>query len=220
MAAPEFIPVMENGVKYLVSLGDSFSTGIFLDQRHQGAYLTEICNKDTRVLNCFAHTGAFSVAAAVSGAKTVSLDLDKKWLDRVRPLMELNDILEWEGRHDVIYGDCFDWLVRLAKRNEQFDVVILDPPSTSVGKKKKRWSVKSDMAELVTLAAPLVKSDGLLFTTTNSASLRTEKFVNMCQKGLMDAGITNAKLERVSPMPSDFSSIGPQPVRNLVWRLP
>jgi len=220
MAAPEFIPVMENGVKYLVNLGDSFSTGIFLDQRHQRAYLTEICNKDTRVLNCFAHTGAFSVAAAVSGAKTVSLDLDKKWLDRVRPLMELNDILEWEGRHDVIYGDCFDWLVRLAKRNEQFDVVILDPPSTSVGKKKKRWSVKSDMAELVTLAAPLVKSDGLLFTTTNSASLRTEKFVNMCQKGLMDAGITNAKLERVSPMPSDFSSIGPQPVRNLVWRLP
>ena len=220
MAAPEFIPVMENGVKYLVNLGDSFSTGIFLDQRHQRAYLTEICNKDTRVLNCFAHTGAFSVAAAVSGAKTVSLDLDKKWLDRVRPQMELNDILEWEGRHDVIYGDCFDWLVRLAKRNEQFDVVILDPPSTSVGKKKKRWSVKSDMAELVTLAAPLVKSDGLLFTTTNSASLRTEKFVNMCQKGLMDAGITNAKLERVSPMPSDFSSIGPQPVRNLVWRLP
>jgi 23S rRNA (cytosine1962-C5)-methyltransferase len=220
MAAPEFIPVIENGVKYIVNLGDSFSTGIFLDQRHQRAYLTEICNKDARVLNCFAHTGAFSVAAAVSGAKTVSLDLDKKWLDRVRPQMELNGILEWEGQHDVIYGDCFDWLVRLAKRNEQFDVVILDPPSTSVGKKKKRWSIKSDMAELVTLAAPLVKSDGLLFTTTNSASLRTEKFVNMCKKGLMDAGINNAKLERVSPMPCDFSSIGSQPVRNLVWRLP
>jgi 23S rRNA G2069 N7-methylase RlmK/C1962 C5-methylase RlmI len=99
-------------------------------------------------------------------------------------------------------------------------MVILDPPSTSVGKKKKRWSVKSDMAELVTLAAPLVKSGGLLFTTTNSASLRSEKFVNMCKKGLMDAGIPNARLERVSPMPSDFTSIGSQPVKNLVWRIP
>jgi 23S rRNA G2069 N7-methylase RlmK/C1962 C5-methylase RlmI len=99
-------------------------------------------------------------------------------------------------------------------------VVILDPPSTSVGKKKKRWSVKSDMAELVTLAAPLVKSDGLLFTSTNSASLRIEKFVNMCKKGLTDAGIPNARLERVSPMPSDFSSMGSQPVKNLVWRIP
>lgn len=112
----------------------------------------------------------------------------------------------------------FDWLARLAKRGEQFDIVILDPPSTSVGKKKKRWSVKSDMAELVSLAAPLVKTDGLLFTTTNSASIRVDKFANMCKKGLDDVGISG-KLERVSPMPSDFLSIGPQPVKNLVWRI-
>ncbi|KAL3816029.1 hypothetical protein ACHAXA_010334 [Cyclostephanos tholiformis] len=209
-AAPEIVPVVENGINYLVNLGDSFSTGIFLDQRLQRAYLANICNRETRVLNCFAHAGAFSVAAATSGARTVSLDLDRKWLDRIRPQMEANGIVEWEGRHDVIYGDCFDWLARLAKRNEPFDVVILDPPSTSVGKKKKRWSVKSDMAELVTLAVPLVKSDGLLFTTTNSASLRIEKFVNMCKKGLTDAGVPNARLERVSPMPSDFSSMGSQ----------
>lgn len=80
--------------------------------------------------------------------------------------------------------------------------------------------MKNDMAELVALAAPLVKSDGLLFTTTNSASLGAEKFARMCKKGLMDAGIENPKLERVSPMPSDFLSIGSSPVKNLVWRIP
>lgn len=114
----------------------------------------------------------------------------------------------------------FDWLVRLAKRGEQFDIVILDPPSTSVGgKKKKRWSVKNDMAELVSLATPLVKHDGLLFTTTNSASLSAWTFAKMCKKGLADAGIEDARLERVSPMPSDFTSVGPQPVKSLVWRI-
>ncbi|KAL9180771.1 hypothetical protein ACHAXT_011224 [Thalassiosira profunda] len=218
--APEFIPVKENGVSYLVNLGDSFSTGLFLDQRLQRAWLAERCNEDTRVLNCFAHAGGFSVAAATAGAKTVSLDLDRKWLDRIRPQMEANGIAEWEGRHDCIYGDCFDWLARLAKRGEQFDIVILDPPSTSVGKKKKRWSVKNDMSELVALAAPLVKSGGLLFTTTNAATLRHDKFARMCKKGLEDAGVANARLERIGPMPSDFSSIGPQPVKNLVWRVP
>ena len=217
--APEFIPVMENGITYLVNMGESFSTGIFLDQRLQRAYLAEVCNEDTRVLNCFAHTGAFSVAAATKGAKTVSLDLDKKWLDRIRPQMEANGIAEWDGQHDCIYGDCFDWLTRLGKRGEQFDIVILDPPSTSVGgSRKKRWSVKNDMAELVSLAAPLVKSDGLLFTTTNSATLRSDKFATMCKRGLNDAGVTG-KLERISPMPSDFVSIGSQPVKNLVWRI-
>ncbi|KAL7467670.1 hypothetical protein ACHAXS_007912 [Conticribra weissflogii] len=218
-AAPESIPVLENGIQYFVNLGESFSTGIFLDQRVQRAWLAEHCTSETRVLNCFAHTGAFSVAAATAGASTVSMDLDKKWLDRIRPQMEANGI-EWDGRHDCIYGDCFDWLARLAKRNEQFDIVILDPPSTSVGKKKRRWSVKHDMAELVALAAPLVKSEGLLWTTTNSASLRPEKFAKMCKKGLSDAGIPNAKLERVSPMPSDYPSIGTQPVTNLSWRIP
>jgi len=105
-AAPEFIPVMENGITYLVNMGESFSTGIFLDQRLQRAWLSQQCNEDTRVLNCFAHAGAFSVAAATQGAKTVSLDLDKKWLDRIRPQMEANGINEWEDKHDCIYGDC------------------------------------------------------------------------------------------------------------------
>ena len=76
------------------------------------------------------------------------------------------------------------------------------------------------MAELVALAAPLVKSDGLLFTTTNSASLPADKFAAMCKKGLMDAGKVDARLERVAPMPSDFLSVGMQPVKNLVWRVP
>ena len=40
-----------------------------------------------------------------AGASTVSLDLDKKWLDRIRPQMEANGITEWEGKHDCIYGD-------------------------------------------------------------------------------------------------------------------
>ena len=96
----------ENGITYLVSLGESFSTGIFLDQRSQRAWLTQHCTEETRVLNCFSHTGAFSVAAATAGASTVSLDLDKKWLDRIRPQMEANGIIEWDGKHDCIYGDC------------------------------------------------------------------------------------------------------------------
>ncbi len=105
-AAPEYIPIVENGIQYLVNLGDSFSTGIFLDQRLQRAYLAGVCNKNTRVLNCFAHTGAFSVAAATAGARTVSLDLENKWLNRIRPQFEANGIMEWEGQHDCLFGDC------------------------------------------------------------------------------------------------------------------
>jgi len=121
-------------------------------------------------------------------------------------------------RYDCIYGDCFEWLEKLNKRGEKFDIVILDPPSSSVGKRKKRWSVNRDMAELVQLAAPLVKKGGLLWTTTNNASLSSQKFTDLCQTGLSRAGI-QSKLERIQPMSVDFPSIGSQPVKNLVWRL-
>ena len=218
-AAPEIVPVLENGVTYHVSLDKDLSTGIFLDQRPQRAWLTRNCNEDTHVLNCFAHCGAFSIAAASAGASTVSLDLNKKWLDRVQPQLEANGIA-FDERHDCIYGDCFEWLEKLAKRGEKFDIVILDPPSSSVGKKKRRWSIKNDMDELVALGAPLVKQGGLLWTTTNSAGLSPIKFARLCKRGFDSVGLENAKLERIQPMPVDFPSIGAQPVKNLVWRIP
>jgi 23S rRNA G2069 N7-methylase RlmK/C1962 C5-methylase RlmI len=216
--APDTIEILENGIKYQVSLYRDLSTGIFLDQRPNRAWLAQNCNNQTHVLNCFAHCGAFAVAAATAGASTVSIDLNKKWLDRIQPQLEANGVKSDE-RHDYIYGDCFDWLEKLAKRGEKFDIVILDPPSSSVGKKKKRWSVKNDMDELVQIAAPLVKKGGLLWTITNSASIPPLKFANQCWKGLQDAGIKQAKLERIQPMSVDFPSIGSQPVKNLVWKI-
>jgi len=217
-ASPETLPILENGVTYHVSLDKDLSTGIFLDQRMNRAWLTRNCNENTHLLNCFAHCGAFSVAAATAGASTVSLDLNKKWLNRVEPQLQANGIT-FDERHDCIFGDCFEWLEKLSKRGEKFDIVILDPPSSSVGKKKKRWSVNRDMAELVQLAAPLVKKGGLLWTTTNSASLPPLKFANLCQKGFEQAGVESAKLERTQPMSVDFPSIGAPSVKNFVWRV-
>ena len=219
-AAPDFIPINENGINYRVCLGESYSTGIFLDQRPQRTWLASVCNENTRVLNCFAHAGAFSVAAATAGASTVSLDLEKRWLDRIGPQLEDNGISDWGERHDMIYGDCFDWLARLRKRGEYFDIVILDPPSTSVGRKKRRWSVRTDTDELVGLAAPLVKDGGLLVTTTNASTLRPGRFAAMVKKGLDDAGLGGrSRLERVCPMPMDHPSVGTGPVKNLVWTI-
>jgi 23S rRNA (cytosine1962-C5)-methyltransferase len=115
--APDVVPILENGVTYHVNLGSDLSSGIFLDQRPQRAWLTQNCDSDTRVLNCFAHCGAFSIAAAVAGASTVSLDLDKKWLDRVEPQLRANGIEDIsKERHDCIYGDCkffLQYLIRI-----------------------------------------------------------------------------------------------------------
>jgi len=223
------LPIHENGIIYHVNF-ENMSTGIFLDQRHSRSWLIDHCTNETRVLNCFAHCGAFSVSAACAGAQTVSLDLEKKWLERIYPQMEANGVqmmdMNFKERHDCIYGDCFDWLTRLAKRSEKYDIVILDPPSTSVSSSKKgrkRWSARNDYDQLVELASKLVKKGGLLWTSTNCASLTSLSFARICKKGfernkrLMQEG--EVKLERVVPMPLDFPSVGPSPVKNFVWRI-
>jgi 23S rRNA G2069 N7-methylase RlmK/C1962 C5-methylase RlmI len=82
---------------------------MFLDHRLHRAWLTRNCNKNAHVLNCFAHCGAYSIAAATAGAPAISLDLNNKWLDRVQPQLEANGI-EFDEQDDRTFGDCFEWL--------------------------------------------------------------------------------------------------------------
>lgn len=211
--APEWSTVFEHGTRYVVQLGGQLSTGLFLDQRPQRAWLAAHAG-GMRVLNTFAHAGGFSVAAARAGAETVSVDLSKAWLERI-PLQLAAAGLD-PGRHDTIYGDVFDWIRRLAKRGERYDLVILDPPSTSVGTTKKRWSAARDYPELVRLALPLVAPGGRLWTATNHRKLTPARFARAVAEGHRGA----LELERVCPPAVDFPCAGPPPVKTLVWRRP
>lgn len=214
-AAPGWLTVWEHGTPFVVQLGEQLSTGLFLDQRPQRAWLAQHAG-GMRVLNTFAHAGGFSVAAARAGAETVSVDLSRAWLERIPRQLKVLGLseAEVERRHDRIYGDVFDWVRRLANRGEQFDLVILDPPSTSVGKRKKRWSAAKDYPELVRLALPLVAPGGWLWTATNHRQLSAGQFASKVAAG---AGGELA-LWRVCPPAVDFPCVGPAPVKTLVWR--
>ena len=113
----------EHNVQYLVGLGQQLSTGLFLDQRPQRTWLAQ--NAHGLKLNVLLMP-SFSIAAATCGASTVGLDLSKKWLERIPEQLAVHGIST--EHHDWIYGDVFDWIPRLARRGETFDIVILDPP--------------------------------------------------------------------------------------------
>ena len=126
-----------------------------------------------------------SAAASVAGAQTLSLDLSKKWLSRISRQVEANDgdprLHRWSA------CDVFERLPRLARQGRQFDLVILDPPSTSIGTKKKRWSSVKHYSELVRLAAPLVKPGGLIWACTNHRQTLPSMFVKRVRAGLPKA---------------------------------
>ena len=201
LAAPRF-QVKELGLSYWIDLEASpTSSGLFLDQRETRRRLMSADLSGQTLLNAFAHTGSLSVAAAKGGAETLTLDLSKRYLDWARENLLLNGVDPED--HDFLYGDALDWLRRLATKKRKFDTVLLDPPSSSTsgkGRKKRRWIVERDLAELTERGARLVAKEGLLFVSTNLRRMVWPRFLEQLAEGISAAGRTGKVTTQTVPL--------------------
>ena len=157
----------KHGIKFGVDFAAGYSCGFFIDQRANRSYVRRLGAK--RLLNTFAYTCSFSVAAALGGAETLNLDLSKKSLDRGRENFVLNGL---DGsRHHFLADDVLDVLPRLGRRGEQFDCIILDPPTFSRGNKGRRFQVERDFEALLATALELAAPHARLLLSTNCTRL-------------------------------------------------
>ena len=184
----EFI-AREEGLAYVIRPGDGLSTGLFPDMR-EGRARVRAWAAGRRVLNTFAYTCGFGVAAAAGGAtRVLNLDLSKSVLEWGQANYRANGFEP--DPHDFVFGDVFDWLVRLAKRGDRFDLVILDPPGFS-RTKSRAFSAARDYGALAGLAARVTASDGLLLACCNVAELPWKSFRERVLAGVAAAGRTAA----------------------------
>jgi len=206
--APERFLVTENELRFELSFAEGYSVGLFLDQRDNRRRLLTghvAAGFDLppalEVLNTFAYTCGFSVAAAKGGARATSLDLSKKYLEWGRRNFALNG-LDPVGR-DFIYGDTLDWLGRLGRKGRKFDLVLLDPPTFSQSKASGAFRAKHDYGRLVKAALPLVKPGGALFASTNAADWPPEDFLAVLDESARIAQRTITR-RHYAPQPPDF----------------
>ncbi|HKS36428.1 MAG TPA: class I SAM-dependent methyltransferase, partial [Verrucomicrobiae bacterium] len=162
-----------------------------------------------------AYTCGFSVCAAKAGARTTSVDLSKKYLEWGRRNFVLNGLDP--ARHEFIYGDAFDWMRRLAKKQRRFDVIVLDPPTFSQSKGHGAFQAEKDYGELVNAALPLLAANGVLLASTNAAKLPPERFL-----GQVTVAIHSLRRKTVQhhyvPQPPDFPvSRGEPAYLKTVW---
>ena len=208
-------PVLENGVAYLINFGEGLSTGIFLDQRENRRRLLTMPLAGKRVLNCFAYTCAFSVVAAKAGATTASIDLSRNYLDWGQENFCANNLDS--AKHNFVAGDVFDWLRRLAKRGEKWDIVLLDPPTFSTTKGGRSFRAERDYEELATLALPVVAPGGTLFCSTNQRSLAPEDFEKAIRTATRLAGRNITGVE-FATLPFDYRlADGDRPYLKTLW---
>ena len=166
--------IVEHGRRYLVDVIAGQKTGFFLDQRENRDRVGALA-RGRRVLNVFAYTGGFSVAAALGGAARVTtVDLAGPAVDAARRNFERNGLDP--AAHEFVTQDAFDLLAELAQAPPRFELIVLDPPSFAPSRKAVPRALKA-YEKLNELALRALPPGGLLATASCSSHVREADFL-------------------------------------------
>ena len=188
--------VIENGNEFLIDWENGQKTGFFIDQRENRQYLGELA-KDKKILNTFCYSGGFSIYALNNGAKEVhSLDSSQKAIDLLE--VNLNFLSDFKNNHKSIIDDAKEYMKNL---NDQYDIIILDPPAFAKHMKVKHKALQG-YKRLNTRAIEQIKSNGILFTFSCSQVISNDLFKHMILSTAIAAG-RNVSILHQLHQPSD-----------------
>lgn len=162
-----FLPLWtarENQVLYEFRLDSGESHGLFLDQRDNRKKIAEL-SRGHSLLNLFAYTGGFGVAAALNGAKAITtVDLSGAAIDWAKHNFSLNNIAP-ECQLEFFTADSFFFLERAKKKGRKWDVIVCDPPIFSRG--ERVFKIEKNWLELIDLCRAVLSPKGTLFLSTH-----------------------------------------------------
>ncbi len=186
---PDNVEMTENGIRFLVDVKRGQKTGYFLDQKENRAAIAPFV-RDSRVLDCFTHTGAFALHAAHYGAQSVqAVDISATALSQALANASLNGI-----RLETVEANAFDLLRSYVSSGETFDTVILDPPAFA----KSNATVASALRgykEINLRGMKLVRDGGILITCSCSQHVSQQDFQSMLVSAASDARVTLRQIE-------------------------
>ncbi|MFI5167174.1 MAG: class I SAM-dependent rRNA methyltransferase [Thermoanaerobaculales bacterium] len=187
------VVVREGTFRLLVDLLHGQKTGLFLDQRENRRRLGALA-RGTSVLNLFAYSGGFALAALSGGAtRAVNVDSSAAALSLARESYALNRFATRE--EDFVVGDAFRVTRERAAAGERFDVVVVDPPAF-VRRKSELYPGLRGYKDINLQALRLVSPGGLLLSCSCSALVSEEQFGQALSAAAVDAGRFVRVLER------------------------
>ena len=183
--------ITENGIRYDVDYIHGQKTGFFLDQKYNRLAAAKLA-KGRRVLDCFTHTGAFALNAAMAGAERVTaVDISGEALRQAERNAELNGLTD---RIDFLQADVFRFLTDAAKGAADWDYIILDPPAfTKSGATAD--SAYRGYREINRRAMQLLPRGGYLATCSCSHFMPAARFEEMLRDAAGDAQVSLRQIE-------------------------
>ena len=175
---PDRVTVEEGGCRFEVSPSLGQKTGWFYDQAaNRDQFVRYVAGG--RVLDVCSYVGAWSIRAAVSGARAVTaVDASSQALEQVSRNAGINAVSE---RVTTLKGDAFQALRELRAQRERFDVVVLDPPAFIKRKKDMKEGMRA-YRRLNEAALALLERDGLLVTASCSFHMHRDDLLRTVQQ--------------------------------------
>jgi len=179
---PPLVEIEEQDLKFLVDIRNGHKTGFYLDQR-VNRHIVQSYSAEAEVLNCFAYTGGFGLAALKGGASHVTN------VENTAGLVELIDrnlqMNQFENhRCSNMKANVFQLLRQYVNEGKSFDLIILDPPKFADSQSQIPRASRG-YKDINRLAFKLLRPKGLLFTFSCSGLVKMELF----HKIIADAAI-------------------------------
>ncbi len=200
--APAELPVLEHGLTYLVRPYDGYLTGLFLDHRGARRWVRAEAS-GRRILNLFAYTCAYTVAAAAGGAAaTASVDVSRKALEWGKRNLAANGMTL--GPHRFYAADVFEYFRRATRQRHRFDLVLLDPPTFARNRAGRPFVLRADLDRLVAGALSLLAPGGRLLLSVNHRETPRVRLRHAVERAAGACGQRVRPLEP-PPGPEDFA---------------
>ena len=192
---PQTLWAHEAGLRFRLDFERGQNIGFFLDMRRVRAWVREKA-ASKRVLNLFAYTCGFSLAALAGGARQV-LNVDMSG-----PSLAIGRQNHLDNKLDLraagfLKHEIFRSTGKL-KRMGQWGLVIVDPPTWQPGS----FLAKRDYPRLLRRLPALLAPGGLVLACLNATDLDSETLRNWCVKNMADTEL----VERLGP-PGEFCQL-------------
>ena len=195
------VTIREHDWRLTLDVAQGHKTGYYLDQRDNRLHFAEAVRRFgcQRVLNCYAYTGGFSVAALAGGAgRVTSVDSSAPALARAEAHVVLNGFDA--SRHTSVDADVNRTLRDALEAGRRYDAIVLDPPKFAASAAHAERAARA-YKDINRLAFELLEPGGLLFTFSCSGGIAVDLFHKIVAGAGLDAGVDGLIYARLGAAP-------------------
>ena len=201
---PSSWKIKYNDMTFNLKLMGFKHTGLFPEQAYNWDYLIKKIKSEKRelkVLNLFAYTGGATVACLSAGAKVVHVDSSRGMVDWAKE----NIMSTFNSSENVrlLVDDVKSFVKKEIRRNNKYDIIIMDPPTFGRGNKNQIWNIEKDLYNLVINCCEILSDNPVMFLinsysngiTTTTLENILKLTVNKKFKGIVSSDELGFKVE-------------------------